>query len=357
MALDPKLITCCYGDCTTPLVSVQNETASVIEPHAICGNCRTIILCDMHFERLSRDAAVFACPACDQDQWEIVSTLTPQAQTPDEFGCAPVYAHTYDASTRLLYGSVTVQHHEQGARVKVLEGGLDVTTSGQVLDVALSPSRQRIALVIELEGERILEVHTDTGRPWRLRSDAPLGIDSVCFFDEYRLAALQCRHEGSLELVDLCLEGGHTVLGRRLCTTSASMPGEARSILVRVDTDHVMTVAHSGAHAWLDTIQMTTGQRTQRLELPFVPNRLIDGPNGHILIGKDGGPVSLVKGEQIVELFSHYDLSDAVFTDDEHLCLSTSIQGLRIHLPTGRSVERHWGHAILGLKAPQEWTR
>ncbi len=352
MTLDPKLITCCYGECSTPLVTVQGDTASVIEPHAICGNCRTIILCAMHFEDLSRDVEEFGCPACDQDQWEIVATTTnQQVPMPDEFGCAPVYAHTYNATTRLLRGMVTVQSHEDSTRIQVMGGGLDISTPGRVLDVALSPSRQRIALVLEVQGERILEVHTDAGRPWRLRSDAPLGIDTVCFFDENRMAGLQSRHEGSLELVELRLEGGHTVSGRRLCVTSASLPGNARSHLIRVDSDHIKTIAFSGAQSWLDTIQMATGNRIQRLEIPFVPTKVIDGPNGHTLIGKDGGPVSLVKGGQVVELFAHYDLTDAIFTDDDHLCLSTSIEALKIHLPSGRSTQRHWGHAILGLRA------
>ncbi len=352
MTLEPKLITCCYGECDTPLVTVQGDTASVIEAHAICGNCRTIILCGMHFESLSLNAEVFNCPACNHDQWELVeSSSDVSREAPDEFKGVPVYAHTYDASTRLLHGLVTVHPHEQGARVRVLGGGLDVTTRGEVLDIALSPSRERIAIVADFEDERILEIHTDTGRPWRLRADLPLGIDSVCFLDEHRLAGLQARHEGSLELVELILEGGHTVAGRRLCVTSASMPDGTRSVIVPIDSDHIKTVAQSGTQAWLDTIQMATGDRTKRLTLPFVPGRIIEGPDGHTLIAKAGGPLCLVKGDQIVELFAHYDLIDAVFTDDDHLCLSTSIQALEIHLPTGQSTERHWGHAILGLKS------
>lgn len=350
MAPAKKNVGCCYGDCPTVLIEIGLGQASVIEPHAICGHCRTIILCASHFESLSGAPGGFVCPECSSGQWEVVPDEEASAEPElNDFGCRPVYAHAYESSTRLLSGGVTVHSAQNGARLRVLGSALDVSVKGDVLDATLSSSGERLAVVCETDGERILEVHTDTGRPWRLRSDEPLGVDSVAFIDENRLVALQTRHEGSLELVELKLESGHLVSGRRLCVASASMPPPSRSLLAVKDGEQVMVVTRSGPQYWLDTFQMTTGKLTQRIKLSYLPSHILVGPEGHVFIGRTDGPVSIVKGEQVVELFTHYDLLDAVFTQDGHLCISTSSQALRIELDSGASTERHWGHAVLGL--------
>jgi hypothetical protein len=350
MVSDKNEVTCCYGECPVTLVEVVLEQATVVESHALCGACRTIILCVQHFESLSGDTDGFLCPACKESDWQIVAKDSTSGEAAiQQLGCRPVYAHSYEASTRLLYGGVTVHKRVSGSRIRVIEGALDVTVKGEVVDTALSPSGERMGVICDFEGERILEVHTDTGRPWRLRSDEPLGINSVVFFDEHRLGALQTRHEGCLELVELRLEGGHMISTRRLAVVSASMPAPFRSLLVVTEADHVAVVTCSGALYWLDTFQMTTGKRIARVELPFLPTHLLAGPKGYIFVGKPDGPVSIVKGEHLVELFSHYDLLDAVFTSDGQLCISTSSHALQITLETGASIERQWSHPVLGI--------
>ena len=350
MVSDKNEVTCCYGDCPVTLVEIVFEQATVVEPHALCGACRTIILCADHFETLSGHPDGFTCPACDASDWQIVPVDSSSVKTvTQQFGCRPVYAHAYEGTTRLLSGGVTVQMAASDSRIRVIGGALDITVRGNVVDAALSPSRDRIGVICDYDGERILEIHTDTGRPWRLRSDEPLGIDSVVFFDDQRLCALQARHEGSLELVELSLESGHMISTRRLCVVSASMPEPKRSLLAVTDREHVAVVTCSGAMYWLDTLQMTTGKRVARVELPFLPTHLLVGPEGYMFVGKPDGPVSLVKGAQLVELFPHYDLLDAVFTSQGQLCISTSSDALQITLETGASVERQWGHAVLGI--------
>ena len=101
------------------------------------------------------------------------------------FKCASLVNHT-----------LIVQPTNRGANVAMLDGPLAASVPGKVIAAALSPARQHLAVVFQQGHECILEVHSDSGRPWRLRSDAPLGLCAIAFFDENRLAGLNCRQEG-----------------------------------------------------------------------------------------------------------------------------------------------------------------
>ena len=327
--LSTDAVTCCHSGCTTVLIETSNEIAITRADHTLCTNCRTIIICSSHFELLDNGEIPFTCPSCGENAWQHVSAKdAPPSKSEIQFQCVGIYEESYSNSASLVNHTLIVQPTNRGANVAMLDGPLAASVPGKVIAAALSPARQHLAVVFQQGHECILEVHSDSGRPWRLRSDAPLGLCAIAFFDENRLAGLNCRQEGHCELIELALESGHTVTTRRICTTSTQSEDDTPLQLQVINDAQVVTTGWSAKNYWLDTIEMSTGTKIRRTSLPYLPTLLRVGANGHILIGCPDGPVGLVKADTHVELFSQYSLRDAIFGDDGLLYLTSRTHGL-----------------------------
>ncbi|MGB0648123.1 MAG: hypothetical protein ACPGQS_13150 [Bradymonadia bacterium] len=344
-------VTCCYSDCTTVLIETVNSVAITRADHTLCKSCRSIIICSPHFELLDKSGVPFLCPACNENAWQhVVSTAESQAKSDVEFQCIGVYEDIYSSTSSLTHHEIIITPTTSGSRIQAIDGSLTASAPGRVIDAALSPQRQHLAIIFQHGHECILEVHSDAGRPWRLRSDSPLGLCAIAFFDETRLAGLNCRQEGHLELIELSLESGHTIRTRRICTTSTQSDDSTPLQLTILDRERIITSGWSGESYWLDTIEMATGTKIRTTPIPYLPTFLRAGPNGHFLIGCLGGPVGLVKDDTHVELFKEYSLLDALFGEDGFLYLTSRTHGLKIDLQSGASHERAWERPVIGLK-------
>ena len=350
-------IACCFDGCATEVIQVKAGRSTVLANHAICHNCRSVVLCEHHFSQLTIDGPL-VCPACDTDDWRLVHAERKDPTPQEDLERAadriyPIYAHSHPRGCQLIENGLLDAPNEYGGEVATLDGRCRVSYQGSIRSAALSSGQSAIALSVERQGAWTLEVSAGTGRPWQLVCESPGRVDSLTFLNERILLATLVRQDGTWELFSFELESANRLNGRRVCGLGGMPDGAPfHPIVSRVSAEQVV-VTRLGAHGpVLEYVEISTGLPRVSIPLPFWPDLVRVSTAGHVLAARKGRQVGLAKDGRFVTLFEQYDLVDGIFDLTGALWLASSNSGLKINLETGSSEELYWTRAIIGLRAP-----